>query len=197
MDGKKKLFPEDLKEKKTLPLQIAYPSNNYFRVNMLVGKHEKLAWIIFENFQRQVTKWINNKYSSDYKSRLSQLNLLPLPMFLQTQDLLILSRITKCFSESELGKLCLVNENSRRIGPTFQVPHFKSQFAHSSFVCRTLRLANGLPPCIDIQEPRGLKMALIRYFTQIFIANFNELTPCTWRIMFDSPNCRDIRQAAI
>ena len=111
-------------------------------------------------------------------------------MFLQIQDLLMLSRITTCFSESELGKLCLVNENSRRIGPTFHVPHFKSQFARSSFVCRTLRLANGLPPCIDIQEPRGLKMALMRYLIQIFMANFNELTPCTWRILCDCPNCR-------
>ena len=43
MDGKRKPFPEDLNENQTLPLQIAYPSNNYFWVNMLVDKHEKLA----------------------------------------------------------------------------------------------------------------------------------------------------------
>ena len=51
MDGKKKRFPEDLNENQTLPLQIAYPSNNYVRVNKLVGKHEKLSvfWKIFKD----------------------------------------------------------------------------------------------------------------------------------------------------
>ena len=44
--------------------------------------------LLLENIQRRATKYILNDFSSDYKSRLLSLNLLPLSMVLQLSDII-------------------------------------------------------------------------------------------------------------
>ena len=145
--------------------------------------------------QRQLNATgICNRYSTDYKERLIHLCLL-LPMFTQVLDLLLLSKIT-IFLGSELSKACARKQNSRRQAPTFHIPNLKTQFVNSSFICRTLRLANGLLPENDISEPVGPKKAPLEYFILVFLATCNESTPCTRLILCHCPNYED-QQTAI
>ena len=61
-----------------------------------------------ETVQRRATKYILNDFSSDYKSRLTKLNLLPLMMQLEINDIIFLSRILKNhLVHLILGPLCI------------------------------------------------------------------------------------------
>ena len=47
---------------------------------------------ILEKFQKKVVKWITGNEDTEYKSQLRLLNILPLPMFIQLNDLLLVSK---------------------------------------------------------------------------------------------------------
>ena len=47
---------------------------------------------ILEKFQKKVVKWITGNKDTEYKSQLRLLNILPLPMFIQLNDLLLVSK---------------------------------------------------------------------------------------------------------
>ena len=49
---------------------------------------------LLENFQKKVVRWITGKKTMSYRSQLKILNIVPLPMFLQLNDVLLLSKIT-------------------------------------------------------------------------------------------------------
>ena len=47
---------------------------------------------ILEKFQKKVVKWITGNKDTEYKNQLRLLNILPLPMFIQLNDLLLVSK---------------------------------------------------------------------------------------------------------
>ena len=47
---------------------------------------------ILEIFKKKVVKWITGKKDTDYKRQLRLLNILPLPMFIHFNDLLLVSK---------------------------------------------------------------------------------------------------------
>ena len=51
-----------------------------------------------ESFQKRAVKWITELHDVDYENQLRLLNLLPLPMFLQLKNLLLLSKIMNDYS---------------------------------------------------------------------------------------------------
>ena len=55
---------------------------------------------ILEKFQKKVVKWITGNKDTEYKSQLRLYNILPLPTFIQHNDLL---RVSKALNEENSG----------------------------------------------------------------------------------------------
>ena len=142
---------------------------------------------IVEGIQRKVCRWILG--DCDYKDALKKLNILPIPYYLQLNDLLTLSKI-----------LSNVYDVSFENNYAYRVPHVTTRastevlfietrprlrIAEQSFWFRTLRLANRLPPTVDVHNLPGLKNRLLRLFWAHFDDRYSESNSCTWRMHCD------------
>ena len=56
--------------------------------------------LMLEKIQRRATKFILNDYSSDYKSRLVSLQLLPLMMLFELNDIILIVKSLNCITSS-------------------------------------------------------------------------------------------------
>ena len=57
----------------------------------------------FENLQRRVLKWVCGAHRGNYKAQLRLLNVLPLPLFIQLNDLLLPSKLYKDIEEHKIN----------------------------------------------------------------------------------------------
>ena len=140
-----------------------------------------------EQLQKRVTNWIIPSIK-DYKDRLIKLDLLPVPLYLQMLDILLLSNICngQYFNLEGFPSLEQGPRREDRIIPVVQTPKFEN--AQQEFFTRTCRLIRFLP-CLDITKTVGLKPKILRNFWNFFETKYNENNLCTWRIACRCPQC--------
>lgn len=134
-----------------------------------------------ELLQKRVTKWILPS-ATDYKSRLVNLELLPIPMYLQMLDILVMSKLCTGRYDVDISEIIeMVDAPSRenRQVPIVSLP--KSELTYSEYFVRTTRLIR-LLPTIDVTNPIGMKARLLRCFWQYFQNNYAENNLCSWRL---------------
>ena len=150
-----------------------------------------------ENAQRKVCKWIAGTTTTSYRDMLIQLNILPVPYFLQMMDLIMLSK----FLNNRVDCDCPyryappTSANTRSTTRTqFQCVRPNKSIAEQNYWYRTLKLANQLPLDVDIPRLGGLKGRLLEWFWSYFHTNYNESSSCTWRVHCDCVlnNCRSL-----
>ena len=141
-----------------------------------------------ERFQRKAIKWIMGNQSDDYKRQLSTLNLLPLPMFLQVNDLLLFSSL--CDEQHEMIPPRV--PPNRRTRTLFETGGARTEKARSEFFFRNSRLANRLNLYIIFDEKAGLKSRILRTMKAIFEERFSFQNVCTWQAACDCHQCRDL-----
>ena len=141
-----------------------------------------------EKVQKRISYWIAPHIPS-YKERLYFLNILPLPMFIQLSNLLLLSKLLNGKYEVESLQVPSYSILHRKI--VFQIKRPKKKTAEDNFFYHTCRLANVVN--VDLRETDGLKKKLLRIFWTNF-NSFDERNNCTWRLACDCTlkNCRDI-----
>ena len=107
-----------------------------------------------EKIQRRVTKFILNDYVSDYRSRLSQLNLLPLMSEFELNDMMFCIKCLKFPARHfDINQFITFSANSTRSGTHGRMTHSHSSSnisRHSYFLCLP-RLWNSFPP-VDINQ---------------------------------------------
>ena len=97
---------------------------------------------ILEKFQKKVVKWITGNKDTEYKSQLRLLNILPLPRFIQLNDLLLVS---KALNEENSGiELPEVHTKETRNNEIFKMAKTRTEKARSEFSFKTCRIANRL-----------------------------------------------------
>ena len=143
---------------------------------------------LLENFQKKVVKWISGNKTMSYLSQLKILNILPLPMFLQLNDMLLLSKITN----EEMGSSISLPERSEIKGrsESFKLWKTRTEKGRSEFVFRNCRLVNRLDEYIDFMNPQGLKNRLLKLMWK-FDEKYSESNLCTWQLSCDCPTCRN------
>ena len=107
------------------------------------------------SIQRRATKYILNDLNSFYKSRLQQLNLLPLMYNFELQDLLFLIKSLKLPTENfNIYDYITFARGSTRSGLNQKLVHSRSQTAiqHHFYFNRIVRLYNSFP-IIDLSLP--------------------------------------------
>ena len=102
-----------------------------------------------ERFQQKVLKWITGK-DSDYKEQLRLLNILPLALFLQLNELLMMAKFMH--EENNHIKLPAKIENPGRTKEIFNLNKTRIEKARGEFTFRTCRLINRLNQKIEFRE---------------------------------------------
>ena len=141
---------------------------------------------ILEKYQKKVVKWITGNKDTEYKSQLRLLYILPLPMFIQLNDLLLVS---KALNEENSGiELPEVHTKETRNNEIFEMTKTRTEEARSEFTCR---ISNGLENLINLREPSGLKNRILRTIWNVFEKKFSERNICTWQLFCDCQNWRN------
>lgn len=145
-----------------------------------------------ENVQRRATKYILNDYNSDYKSRLTSLNLLPLMLEFEISDLMFCIRSFKSpASHFNISDYFTFSSNATRSRTHMKMHHSRTtnNISLHSFFNRLPRLWNTLPP-IDLSEPTALiKRKLTLVFKSHFTNNFLPSSPCSFHLLCPCNSC--------
>ena len=147
-----------------------------------------------ELVQRRSTKFITSNPLLDYKTRLMNLNLLPLMMEFEIADILFLVKSLKFPSDNfnihEHLQFC---SHPTRACYNFKLkqPLCKSDFDQSFYFNHIPRLWNSLP-CLDINLPSVIKLKLRQYFWDHFISNFISDNVCTYHYLCSYSKCSNL-----
>ena len=144
-----------------------------------------------ETVQRRATKYILNDISSDYKSRLTNLNFLPLMMQLEINDIIFFIKNLKPSSSFDIRSFVHFCSNTTRSSTYLKLKHAspKLNCVRHFYFNRLPRLWNSLP-CIDIDKSLPvIKKDLHSLFWENFIATFNPVIPCTFHYVCPCAKC--------
>ena len=143
-----------------------------------------------ENLQKRIVQWILGKKLA-YKEALYRLKLLPLTMYLQLNDVLMLSKLIQ--GHYHVDDLILPEMIfSVRGELKFSSERPSKSNLQQAFFYRTTRIVNILKLNISNCDQKSLKHQLLKLFWKKF-ADFDENLSCSWRIGCDCTrnNCRD------
>jgi len=147
---------------------------------------------MLECIQRRATKYILNDYQSAYKSRLEQLNLLPLMYVYELSDLMFLIKSLKSPSDNFNIKDHITFASSHtRSGKhnKLQHPRISTVTQLRFYFNRIARLFNYIP-VIDLSLSNDtIKHRLIRYLWNHFINNFDSDRTCTFHVLCPCYRC--------
>ena len=147
---------------------------------------------IIERIQRRATKYILNDYTSSYKIRLISLNLLPLMIQFELNDVMFfvscLKHPTTAFNIYDYVSFSC---HSTRSSKGLKLKHTVSRTnAVGHFYFNGLpRLWNSLP-FIDLDKSLpSIKNLLKQFFWQQFLLKFNSDNPCTYHFVCPCAKC--------
>ena len=131
-----------------------------------------------EIFQKKVVKWICGKHCQKYTDQLRMLNVLPLPMFLQTKDLLLLSKLCTDYKHHSIPLPTANNNLDRRLEP-FKLPKTRTEKRRGEFVLRTTRVANRIDHLVNFRIEQGLKQRITTLMWKFYSEKYSTLNLCT------------------
>ena len=145
-----------------------------------------------EAIQRRSTKFILNDYTIDYKSRLLSLQLLPLTMLYELNDILFFVKSLKKPNTSfNINNYFTFSSNCTRSASHHKLVHklARTNVIKNSYFYRLPRLWNALPP-IDLNLSfLSIKHNLKQFFWNHFVNNFNPNYSCTLHFLCPCHKC--------
>jgi hypothetical protein len=185
---------------------VASPASRYLKKSLYISLvRSKLTYCsqlwrphfikdiaILENVQRRATKFILNNYTSDYKERLTALQLLPLMYWYELQDLLFFIKCLKDppdnFNVSDYVSFVTTSTRGGRSNKLIY-NHTRTTRARHFYFNRIVRLWNAMP-FINLHLPfHSIKKYLIKIFYIKFNANFNPNCTCTFHVVCPCSQC--------
>ena len=143
-----------------------------------------------ERFQRKVVSWITNSKTLSYIEHLRLSNLLPLPMYQQLKDPLLLSSLHQIQPANTKQPVLLGNRSMRR-DDYFDLTKKRLEKSRGEFFFRTQRIANRLHHSIDIRNQHSLKHGILKQMWNNIMMRYKPENVCTWQICCDCQNCRE------
>ena len=147
-----------------------------------------------ESVQRRATKYILNDYISDYRSRLVKLNLLPLTMLLEFNDICFFIQSLKHISPSNsfnISKYISFSQHHTRSGSFRKLvqPLIRHNRDKQFYFNRLPHLWNSLPPLDLSLSYNTIRSKLKDIFWNEFMANFDPENNCTYFYSCQCPSC--------
>ena len=150
--------------------------------------------ICLEILQRS-TKFILNDYTSNYQNRLFSLQLLPLMMQLEINDIIYfiksLKEPTHPFNIMNFVQFYSSGTRSSTYLKLKQ-PFYKKNCVRHFYFNRLPRLWNSLPP-IDLDQPiTSIKSTIYNHFWSHFLSHFNPDISCTYHYLCPCAKCASL-----
>ena len=142
-----------------------------------------------ENLQRRVLKWVCRPHRGDYKAQLRLLNVLPLPLFIQLNALLLLLKLYKDIEEHKIN--LPIQSWSNRGQVMLKLFMTQTERRRTEFVFRTDRVVNRINEKVDFNWDFGLKNRIINLMWWYVEDRFSENNVCTWQLCCNSGCCRN------
>ena len=140
-----------------------------------------------ESVQRRATKFILNDYTSDYRSRLIKLQILPLSMLLELNDICFFVRSLKLITSDSNISFNILNYNQFSQNQTRSTsfskliqPLIKNNRDKQFYFNRLPYLWNSLPPVDLSLSFITIKSKLMKIFWESFVTRFNPDNYCTY-----------------
>ena len=150
---------------------------------------------LIETLQRRATKFILSDYSLDYKSRLISLKILPLTLWLELQDVILLIKLIQhppdTFSLHDY--IVFVSSNTRSTtahkirSKSWSIP--RTNTLKHSYFNRIINLWNKLPPIDTEVHLYHLKKYLEDIYWDYFIESYSPNISCSWYISCPCTSC--------
>ena len=135
-------------------------------------------------------RWITGR-NEPYENQLRLLNILPLPMYIQMNDLLTLSKLTQ--EGRDDIEIHEINKDRGRSTEIYTLRKVGLEKARNEFVFKNCRLAIWIDNEINFMEPRGLKNRLLNLMWKFNNKSFNTQNICTWQLCCNCHRCRNLR----
>ena len=148
-----------------------------------------------ERLQRRASKYILNNYQLDYKSRLISINLLPLTLWMEMQDILFLLGLLKNPPDNfNLSEYIHFAQSPTRSSSTGKItasspctPRLNS--TRHFYFNRIIKIWNSLPP-LDLDCPLSThKSFLWKFYWDYFIHHYCVESTCSWYRVCPCSNC--------
>ena len=147
---------------------------------------------MLESVQRRATKYILNDYTSDYRSRLIKLDLLPLMYYLELNDVMFCVQSLKSPSvHFNILDYVSFSSQATRSGTHCRMTHLRS-FTHMSrhyFFNRIARLWNSIPLLDLTCSTATIKSRLLSFFKAQFMVSFDPSNTCTLHFLCPCSRC--------
>ena len=141
---------------------------------------------LLEIVQRKATAWICGK-DVDYKQRLLKLNVLPVSLYLKLHDIQFFNAICQDKHALDLNDKQKSRSRETRQNENFEVYFNSLKKTDTNFRTRIARLMNILNK--HIPENELTKARLTKMYNEFFDRSYNEMEPCTWRILCPCGSC--------
>ena len=145
-----------------------------------------------ENIQRRATKFILSDFSSDYKSRLLSLNMLPLMMQFELSDIMFFIKSLKEPSDSFDILKYVTFCSGRTRSATFlklKLPSVRTNLERHFYFNRLPRLWNSSPPISTVNSLYRIKSDLRKFLWSHFVTNFDPARPCSFHLVCPCSRC--------
>ena len=145
-----------------------------------------------EKVQRRATKFILGDYTSDYKTRLSALDLLPISYWLELLDLLF---VVKCLRDPS-DNFCITdyisfstNQTRARSHNRLAVKYARTSTYRHFYFNRITRLWNSVGIVDPNDSLASNKFRLTKYFWNHFVNHFDPGDTCTFHVCCPCSQC--------
>jgi hypothetical protein len=150
--------------------------------------------LALERVQRRATKFILSDYSSDYKTRLINLKLLPLMYWFELNDLMFLIKSLKSPPDNfNIFEYIKFSSSNTRSASSSKLTH---NFCHTTtyrhfYFNRIVRLWNHINvTCIDLSlSETTIKLKIKEFMWQHFLTHFDTDNHCTLHIICPCSSC--------
>ena len=173
--------------------------NMYFGYVVPILTHRSPFWHAdrtsmkeLELAQKRVTKWFCRASQVHYKTRLIQLKLLPINLYIEVHDSLTFFKIVADQYNFDREKHITPFEKSSLRTTTsspFYLPKVRRGKSKDNFWYWTLQLYRRLSRNVNLQELCYVKGGIQDYYWKFFINNFYEENLCSWRIDCQRRTC--------
>ena len=145
-----------------------------------------------ESIQRRATKYILSDYSSDYKSRLVYLQLFPLMMQFELNDIMFLvTSIQNPSTSFNILQYITFSTSSTRASVNCKLLHHaaRTNKTRHFYLHRVPRLWNSLPAINLNQSVASIRHKLREFLWCHFLDHFSPDNPCTFHFVCPCANC--------
>ena len=176
--------------KKSLYISLIRPQLTY--CSQIWRPHFLKDVMALERIQRRVTKYILNDPSSDYRSRLVALQMLPLMMQLELYDIMFFVRCLKEPTNTfNISAHVTFSSNSTRSSTYFKLKHSlcRTNTLQHFYFNRLPRLWNSLPPLNMNQSISRIKRNVHQFLWNHFMQHFVSDNVCTYHFLCPCSKC--------